>query len=91
MLATICRYRRPAPSGQRITVFEEDGMQPVSRICREAVRRAAAALAESGIADRRRRPAPRRPELRAAFDAIIAPRSAAAFASLAGREAELMP
>ena len=41
------RARVAAQPADRIAVFEEDGLQPVSRACREAVRRAAAALADS--------------------------------------------
>lgn len=91
MLATICERRLPAAPVERIAVFEEDGMQPVSRICREAVRRAAAALAAGGceiVEDS----LPRALELRSAFNTIIAHDSAGAFSSLtAGREDELMP
>lgn len=36
-----------APPGP-IAVFEEDGLQPVAAVCRDAVRRAAAALADAG-------------------------------------------
>jgi Asp-tRNA(Asn)/Glu-tRNA(Gln) amidotransferase A subunit family amidase len=80
----------PAPV-ERVAVFEEDGLQPVSRACREAVRRAAAALADRGseiVEDR----LPRAAELREAFNTIIAHDSASAFGALtAGREDELMP
>jgi Asp-tRNA(Asn)/Glu-tRNA(Gln) amidotransferase A subunit family amidase len=42
--------RRPEPVAvDRAGVFEEDGLQPVSRACRDAVRRAAAALADGGV------------------------------------------
>jgi hypothetical protein len=51
---------------RRIAVFEEDGLQPVSRVCRAAVRRAAAVLADSGIEIADERP-PRAADLRAAF------------------------
>jgi Asp-tRNA(Asn)/Glu-tRNA(Gln) amidotransferase A subunit family amidase len=35
------------PGPRRVAAFEEDGLQPVANACREAVRRAAAALADS--------------------------------------------
>jgi aspartyl-tRNA(Asn)/glutamyl-tRNA(Gln) amidotransferase subunit A len=39
----------PELSGhRRVAVFEDDGLQPVARACRDAVRRAAAALADNG-------------------------------------------
>jgi Asp-tRNA(Asn)/Glu-tRNA(Gln) amidotransferase A subunit family amidase len=55
---------------RRIAVFEEDALQPVSRACRAAVRRAAAVLADHGIEIAHERP-PRAAELCAAFDAIL--------------------
>jgi Asp-tRNA(Asn)/Glu-tRNA(Gln) amidotransferase A subunit family amidase len=91
MLAAIADRRLPPVPVQRIAVFEEDGLQPVSRACREAVRRAAAALAESGIelVDDQ---LPRAADLRGAFNTIINHDAGAAFRPLvAGREAELMP
>jgi Asp-tRNA(Asn)/Glu-tRNA(Gln) amidotransferase A subunit family amidase len=38
----------PEPGPFRVAVYEDDGLQPVARACRAAVRRAAAALADSG-------------------------------------------
>lgn len=90
VLAAIAERRLPALAVERIAVFEEDGLQPVSRACREAVRRAAAALAESGIelVDDQ---LPRAAELRGAFNTIINHDAGAAFGPfVAGREAELM-
>jgi len=42
------RRLEPAPV-PCVAVFEEDGLQPVSRACRAAVRRAAAALSTAGL------------------------------------------
>ncbi|MDX6541418.1 MAG: amidase [Gaiellales bacterium] len=90
VLATIADRRLPPAQVARVAVFEEDGLQPVSRACREAVWLAAAAIADSGIAfvDRH---VPRAGELRAAFDTIIGHEAATAFMPfVAGREHELM-
>ncbi|MDX6629008.1 MAG: aspartyl-tRNA(Asn)/glutamyl-tRNA(Gln) amidotransferase subunit [Gaiellales bacterium] len=91
VLATIAARRLPPAPVERFAVFEEDGLQPVSRACREAVRRAAAALAAGGselVEDR----LPLAAELRSAFNTIITHESAGAFSPLvAGREHELMP
>jgi amidase len=90
MLSAIAERRLPPAPVERIAVFEEDGMQPISRACREAVRRAAGALAGSGIElvdDQLPRPA----DLRGAFNTIISHDAASAFGPLAaGREDELM-
>jgi aspartyl-tRNA(Asn)/glutamyl-tRNA(Gln) amidotransferase subunit A len=90
VLAVIAERRLTPLPVERIGVFEEDGMQPVSRACREAVRLAAAALGASGIelVDDR---LPRAADLRDAFNTIVNNEIASAFGSLvAGREAELM-
>jgi aspartyl-tRNA(Asn)/glutamyl-tRNA(Gln) amidotransferase subunit A len=92
LLLSVLAERRlePAPVG-RIAVFEEDGLQPVSRVCREAVRRTAAALADSGIEIADERP-PRAADLRAAFDTILNHEIATTFGPLiAGHEADLTP
>jgi amidase len=91
MLAVIAERRLPPALVQRVAVFEEDGLQPVSRTCREAVRRAAAALAATGI-DVVEDSLPCPSELRDAFNTVIAHDSAAAFGALtAGHEDQLMP
>jgi Asp-tRNA(Asn)/Glu-tRNA(Gln) amidotransferase A subunit family amidase len=76
---------RPA----RIAVFEEDGLQPVSRACREAVRRAADALAGYELAEA----APPNPrEVRAALDIIIGAEMASTMPAIVGdRFSELSP
>ena len=75
----------------RVAVFEEDGLQPVSRACREAVRRAAAALADLGIEVVDDAP-PRPAELRAAFDVILGHELAPGLARIPPEaEAELSP
>ena len=80
----------PQPPG-RIAVFEEDGLQPVSRACRDAVRTAAAALSDLGFEVVEDRP-PRPAELRAAFDLILGHEIVPAMKrAVAGHEAELMP
>ena len=91
MLAVLAERRLgPAPVEQ-VAVFEEDGLQPVSLVCREAVRRAAAALAATGmeLVDDR---LPRAADLRAAFDTILNHEIATAFGPLVtGREGDLTP
>jgi Asp-tRNA(Asn)/Glu-tRNA(Gln) amidotransferase A subunit family amidase len=75
----------------RIGVFEEDGLQPVSRACRGAVRRAAEALAESGI-EVVDASLPLAADLRAAFDTVILHEAVPAISAfVAGHEAGLMP
>jgi Asp-tRNA(Asn)/Glu-tRNA(Gln) amidotransferase A subunit family amidase len=91
VLTAIAERRLPPAPVERVAVFEEDGMQPVSRACREAVRRAAAVLGESGIelVDDH---LPRAADLRGAFNTIINHEAALTFGPLvAGREEELMP
>jgi Asp-tRNA(Asn)/Glu-tRNA(Gln) amidotransferase A subunit family amidase len=90
MLLAIAERRLPPAPVARIAVFEEDGLQPVSRACREAVRRAAAALAGSGIDVVDDQP-PRIVDLRASFDTILGHEAGSAFGPfVAGREDELM-
>ena len=76
---------RPA----RIAVFEEDGLQPVSRACRAAVRRAAEALAGYELVEA----APPNPgEVRAAMDIIIGTEMASTMPAVVGdRFSELSP
>ena len=90
MLAVIAERRLPPAPVERVAVFEEDGMQPVSRACRQAVRLAAGALGESGLELVDDRP-PRAADLREAFNTIVGSEVASAFGLVAGREAELMP
>jgi Asp-tRNA(Asn)/Glu-tRNA(Gln) amidotransferase A subunit family amidase len=81
----------PAERPGRIAVYEEDGLQPVSRDCREAVRRASAALGDAGHALVETAP-PHPAEVRAAFDAVLVSEVIGALrAVVAGREAELSP
>ena len=54
----------------RIAVFEEDGLQPVSRDCRAAVWRVASALEDAGYATVAAAP-PNAGEVRGAFDLIL--------------------
>jgi len=75
--------RRPA----RIAVFEEDGLQPVSRDCRAAVRRIADALGDTVEAA-----PPNAAEVRGAFDTMLATETATALPAVVGdRFAELSP
>ena len=77
------------PAPRRIAVYEEDGLQPVAAVCREAVRLAAGALAQAGheLVDDAP-PAPR--EVRAGYDTMLATELAvAALPQLRGREADL--
>jgi aspartyl-tRNA(Asn)/glutamyl-tRNA(Gln) amidotransferase subunit A len=74
-----------------LAVFEEDGLQPVSAACREALRRAAAALGDAGHDVVEARP-PGQAEVRAAFDVALASEAAAGLLpGVAGREDELSP
>ncbi|MGE5636596.1 MAG: amidase [Nocardioidaceae bacterium] len=91
MLAVLAERRVGAAPVDRIAVFEEDGLQPVSRACREAVRRAAGALSDMGLEVVEDRP-PRAADLRAAFDVIVDHEIVIALGRFtAGREAELTP
>lgn len=93
LLLSVLAEPRPAaqPVG-RVAVYEEDGLQPVSRACREAVRRAAAALADLGVEVVEDRP-PRPADLRAAFDLILGHELVPAMtrATAGHAAAELMP
>jgi Asp-tRNA(Asn)/Glu-tRNA(Gln) amidotransferase A subunit family amidase len=91
MLGVLAERRlEPAPVRQ-ISVFEEDGLQPVSAACREAVRRAAAALEGDGI-EVTQEALPRAADLRAAFDTIVNHDMATSFGPLvASRETDLTP
>jgi amidase len=60
----------PAARPARIAVFEEDGLQPVARGCRDAVRRAAEALAAAGHVVVDAAPPDAR-AIRQAFDRIV--------------------
>jgi Asp-tRNA(Asn)/Glu-tRNA(Gln) amidotransferase A subunit family amidase len=92
LMLDVLAARRPAAAGvDRVAVFEEDGLQPVSRTGREAVRRAAAALTALGVDVVDERP-PQPAELRAAFDVILGHEIVPAIArAAAGREAEVTP
>ena len=70
MLAALGGRRGEPAAVDRVAVFEDDDLQPVSRACREAVRRAAAALSDLGLEVVQERP-PRQVELRAAFDVVL--------------------
>jgi Asp-tRNA(Asn)/Glu-tRNA(Gln) amidotransferase A subunit family amidase len=81
----------PAERPERIAVYEEDGLQPVSRDCREAVRRAAAALGDAGHPLVEAAP-PHPAEVRAAYDTVLVTEVIGALrAVVAGREDELSP
>jgi Asp-tRNA(Asn)/Glu-tRNA(Gln) amidotransferase A subunit family amidase len=89
-LSVLAEPRVPARPPARVAVFEEDGLQPVSRACRAAVRRAADALADLGIDVVAVRP-PHQAELRAAFDLIIGHELVPALTRAVGdRRGELM-
>ena len=59
-----------APGPLRVAVFEEDGLQPVAAVCRDAVRRAAAALASGGHEVVDAAP-PAQAEVRRAYDTML--------------------
>jgi amidase len=81
----------PAQRPSRVAVFEEDGLQPVSRDCRAAVRRTAAALTDAGYATVEAAP-PNAGEVRGAFDLILGTEVASALPAVVGdRGAELSP
>jgi Asp-tRNA(Asn)/Glu-tRNA(Gln) amidotransferase A subunit family amidase len=91
-LATGVLAMRPLGAAERparIAVFEEDGLQPVSRACRAAVRRVAEALDGYEVVEA----APPNPcEVRAALDAIIGTELASAMPAVVGdRFSELSP
>jgi Asp-tRNA(Asn)/Glu-tRNA(Gln) amidotransferase A subunit family amidase len=76
---------RPA----RVAVYEEDGLQPVARECREAVRRAAAALAAAGRETVEAAP-PNAGAVRGAFDLMLGTELMAALPGFVGdRSGEL--
>jgi Asp-tRNA(Asn)/Glu-tRNA(Gln) amidotransferase A subunit family amidase len=78
-----------APPPRRVAVFEEDGLQPVSRSCRHAVRRAATALAASDYLVEDAVP-PAVAEIRAAYDRVLATElRVMVWPLVAGREDEL--
>jgi Asp-tRNA(Asn)/Glu-tRNA(Gln) amidotransferase A subunit family amidase len=78
-----------APTG--LAVFEDDGLQPVSAVCRAAVRRAADALDDAGHDVVESRP-PSQAEIRAAFDTVLVNEAATGMLpGLDGREQELSP
>ena len=79
------RAERPA----RIAVFEEDGLQPVSRDCRAAVRRVADALAGHEVVEAA---PPNAAEVRGALDLILGTELATALPAVIGsRLDELSP
>jgi amidase len=81
----------PAERPERVAVYEEDGLQPVSRDCRAAVRRAAAAFAEAGHELAEAAP-PNPAEVRAAFDVMIGTEVFGGLSALvADREEDLTP
>jgi amidase len=83
--------RTPALPVARVAVFEEDGLQPVSRACREAVRRAAAALGDAGIEVVEEAP-PNAAAVPAVFDTIIGFEFAVALGPVFGDDSiEVMP
>jgi Asp-tRNA(Asn)/Glu-tRNA(Gln) amidotransferase A subunit family amidase len=91
LLSVLAEPRVSARAPARVAVFEEDGLQPVSRACRAAVQRAAGALDDLGVDVVEARP-PHQAELRAAFDTILVHELVPALGrAVAGHAAELMP
>jgi amidase len=91
LLSVLAEPRVPARAPTRVGVFEEDGLQPVSRACRAAVQRVAGALDDLGVDVVASRP-PAQAELRAAFDTILTHELVPALMrATAGREDDLMP
>ena len=81
----------PALRPARIAVFEEDGLQPVSRDCRAAVWTVASALEEAGYATAAAAP-PNAAEVRGAFDLVLGTEVATTLPAVVGdRAAELSP
>ncbi len=81
----------PAERPARIAVYEDDGLQPVSDDCREAVRRAAAVLRDAGYAIADEAP-PNAAEVRAAYDIVVETELLSALRPfVAGREDERSP
>jgi Asp-tRNA(Asn)/Glu-tRNA(Gln) amidotransferase A subunit family amidase len=90
-LAVLAERRLPPVAVERVAVFEDNGLQPVSRACRQAVRVAAAALADAGIDVAEGRPR-HAGDLRTVFDTILNHELVGALGPLLeGREAEVMP
>jgi Asp-tRNA(Asn)/Glu-tRNA(Gln) amidotransferase A subunit family amidase len=90
-LGVLASRTLPAERPARVAVYEEDGLQPVSRDCRAAVRRAAAALGEAGHELAEAAP-PNAAEVRSAFDVMLATELLGPLPALvAGREDELSP
>jgi Asp-tRNA(Asn)/Glu-tRNA(Gln) amidotransferase A subunit family amidase len=83
---------RPAgPEKPRVAVFEEDGLQPVAAACRQAVRRAAAALEDAGYEVVEERP-PNQAEARQLYDVLLVTDLATlAIPQVEGREEQLTP
>jgi Asp-tRNA(Asn)/Glu-tRNA(Gln) amidotransferase A subunit family amidase len=91
LLAVLSERRLPPAAVERVAVFEDNGLQPVSRACRQAVKVAAAALADARIDVVEGQP-PYAGDLRVAYDTILAHEMSAALSPLLdGREAEVMP
>ena len=75
----------PPRAVERVAVFDEDGLQPVSAACREAVRKAAAAF------DSYEARPPGQAEARRLFDAIVGEEIGGLPAFVGDRDAELAP
>jgi Asp-tRNA(Asn)/Glu-tRNA(Gln) amidotransferase A subunit family amidase len=91
LLGVLAEHPPAPPRGQRgpVGVYEDDIVQPVARVCREAVRRAATALADAGHALVEDRP-PHQERIRELFDLIVGSEIARTLRPLvAGRVAEL--
>jgi Asp-tRNA(Asn)/Glu-tRNA(Gln) amidotransferase A subunit family amidase len=90
-LGVLTRRTWPVDRPAGVAVFEEDGLQPVSRDCRAAVRAAATALGDAGYELAEAAP-PNAAEVRSAFDALLAAELVGALAALvADREQEVSP
>lgn len=91
LLGVLAERRLPPAAVERVAVFEDNGLQPVSRACRHAVQVAAAALADAGIDLAEDQP-PHPGDLRAAYDTILVHEMSAALSPLFdGRDIEVMP
>ena len=89
-LFSLADRRLPPSAVDRIAVFEDNGLQPVSRACRDAVKVAAAVLADAGIDVVEDQP-PRPRDLRVALDTILGHEMSVAIAPLVeGHETEVM-
>ena len=90
-LSVLAPRTLPAERPGRVGVFEDDGLQPVSRDCRAAVRCAAAALGDAGYELAEAAP-PNAAAVRSAFDALLRTELFAGLpAFVAGREEDLSP